>query len=164
MEFNLTEGEGSVASGGVGAMLAPHIGLIAQIAALAVAAVVVGLFILRPILSARPAALPELAQAEGEQGLLLDASGADDLGGDASYESGQGDGELADFGGEDSGDFGFGGGSPMGGFLPAPIGGEDDLRAQVDAAIAAKPEKAIEILADWLDAADEAREKEGAAA
>ena len=52
----------------------------------------------------------------------------------------------------------------MGGFLPAPGAGEDDLRAQVDAAINSRPEKAVEIISEWLDATGAEREKEGAAA
>lgn len=162
LEFTQIEGEGSVASGGFGAMISPHMGMIAQIAALAVAAAVVGLFILRPILAARPAAIPELASAnDGEDGLLLEATADDDAG--ESFSTGDGGGELGDFGGGD--DFGFAPeGAAMGGFLPAPGAGEDDLRAQVDAAINSRPEKAVEIISEWLDATGAEREKEGAAA
>ena len=163
LEFSKAPLEGEAAGSGVGALLAANAGLFAQVAALAIAALAIGLFVLKPILAAPASGAPALAPPE-DDGLIIDAAAVSDTGEDAypAEADGEVDPGMAGFGaGEEAiedvaigggGDFGF---EPLGGFgggmVAASAEDGSGIRAQVEAAIASHPERAIEILQEWLD-------------
>lgn len=153
LEIAAPEFEGTEAPSAVSNFLSLYGGLLAQVAALTVAAAAVGLFVLRPILSgATPGVQPQLA-APAETETL--ESGAEILEPEESTLASDGStDDLSDGAVADADDFGFGdvggfGGGPVA--LPGMIGDEADLRGRIEAAVSANPERAIEVVREWLD-------------
>ncbi|MEO1611088.1 MAG: flagellar M-ring protein FliF C-terminal domain-containing protein [Pseudomonadota bacterium] len=147
-------GEGAPSA--IGAALSARAGSIIQIAALAIAAAIVALFVVRPLLTSvrdAPPALAPPAGAESEGDLAIASeSGLGEVGaapdiGSADASFGVDDMEISSDGGmgfEPMGGFG-------GGFGADGDGAGESLRERVQAAIAAEPERASKILSDWLD-------------
>ncbi|MEL7464227.1 MAG: flagellar basal-body MS-ring/collar protein FliF [Pseudomonadota bacterium] len=164
LELAPPQAEGEAASSAIGAALSARAGAIAQIAALAIAAAIVALFVIRPLLTSvreTPAALalPSADIASDEPAL---AGGA----GSTSEFSSEPSSADASFGVDDmeissDGGMGF---EPMGGFGGGFASDGDDgpqtLRARVEAAIEAKPERAAQIIGEWLDSAAPAPKRE----
>lgn len=159
LEMAAPEFEGTESPSVVSNFLSLYGGLLAQVAALAAAAAAVGLFVLRPILSGAPSsaqaqlAAPDEGEASESEVEVLEPEGSGE-GVDSSFDA------SSDQSAMDADDFGFGdaggfGGAPV--MLPSAIGDEADLRARIEAAVTANPERAIEVVREWLDGKEDAK-------
>lgn len=146
MEFTEVGPEGAVAGGGVAGALAANASSLIQAAILGAVALLLGLFVLRPILTGRGGQAPALpapdpAEAGGAAG------GADRVyaGGAPAYSQ-----DGLDFFSADSGDPIA---MPGGGYYEAGVV-ESDRRDLVESIVAEKPEEAARLIGAWLDEAE----------
>lgn len=161
LQFSEAPIEGEAATSAVGAAVAARAGTIAQIAALAIAAAVIALFVVKPLLTATAAAPQALPAPPGEASQLAATTGDDGApaGGPTPEAAfGADDMEIAN-----SGDADF---SPVSSFgrEGEAFADSDSIRTRVQTAIEAKPERAAQILNQWIDSAQPSGPKERALA
>lgn len=144
LEFSEIGGEGTVATSALSNVLAGNAMAIIQLLTLGLVALLLGLFVVRPILSAG-------GSQAGAAGMLSDGS-------DMSFD-GMGDdmaGGLGDLGGGMDGGFfpnstaGQGFDMPSGDMIDGHAQ-EVDQRALLETTVAEKPEEATKLLISWLD-------------
>lgn len=165
LEFSEIEGRGVVAESSFGDVLAENAMSIVQLVTLGLVALLLGLFVIRPILSARGGGAVATGDADGFAG------GADadfSMGGDA----GMGGGMDSDMGGGMGGaDMDFFSDSGSGDAIAMPSAGmiesgslEVDRRDLLESTVAEKPEEATRQLSAWLDSDEQGSMKKAAAA
>ncbi|MBC7137282.1 MAG: flagellar M-ring protein FliF [Defluviimonas sp.] len=134
--------EGTAAGPGLFTMPPLDVMQLAQVAVLSVVALVLGLFVLRPILAGAPGRqVPELASPAGPPALTGEIDEGDFTPGNMAVVS----------------DFGDGGGLPALGTAFAVAGGgpDEDPVARLRRLIAERQEETAEILRGWMEQADE---------
>ncbi|MEM8751878.1 MAG: flagellar basal-body MS-ring/collar protein FliF [Pseudomonadota bacterium] len=156
LEFSEVGGRGAVAEARFGDFFADNAMSIIQLATLGAVALLLGLFVVRPILAGRGGAGGDLALASGGGDAELLPAGQDD------FSLGGGGGGDADFGSGGGADMDFFSDSGSGDAIAMPSAGmiesgslEVDRRDLLESTVAEKPEEAVKQLGVWLDAEGE---------
>ena len=155
--LQFTEGarEGTTAQSAITEALSSNAAALMQLAVLGVVALLLGLFVLKPILTGAAGAAPQdggslAGEMSGDDGMALAGGGG--FGGDFAADGGGGGGGGMDFFPDSGGDsFAL----PAGDMIDAGAL-EVDRRDLLESTVAERPEDAARVISEWLDASEEA--------